>query len=159
MYLSRKGKGSREILVNKNNLGNYSLPCGIPRNSELGLDNIRKSDGRLDCIVRETFEQSGIKVRNPKFTGAIVVDYSETNNPSDVLLNFYRTGDFVPSELKKGENKTFLWVPESDIKGLSMELYLKEVCSLLRKKKRFSGKVKLNPEGEIIPQRTYFNYW
>ncbi len=54
------------------NSGLYTLPGGKLKDSEKGLN----PNGRLESVVREVLEETGLEILNPQFKGVILFDNS-----------------------------------------------------------------------------------
>lgn len=111
-YLVSKDKVlmiKKKIRDNDPNSGYFTLPGGKLSSEEKGLN---KPFGRINSAVRETLEETGIRVLNPVLQGIIFFDnsertFSDWKNPDNFLVYIYSSNKFSGRYKESNEGKPF----------------------------------------------------
>jgi len=125
---------------NDPNSGFYTLPGGNLESDEKGGNLL----GRLESVIRETKEETGITLINSKLCGTILFDNSERvfsnwKNPNDFFVCFF-SSKYYTGELKKQSKEGIpLWVPETEMFSLPQNDGDKKVYQWLKSPRFFSG--------------------
>jgi 8-oxo-dGTP pyrophosphatase MutT (NUDIX family) len=98
-YIVSKGKVlmiKKVVRENDPNSGYFTLPGGKIKFEEKGLNNIF---GRRESAIRETLEETGIRMLNPVLQGIILFDnsqrtFSDWKNPDNFLVYIYSSKKF-----------------------------------------------------------------
>ncbi len=103
---------------NDPNSGYFTLPGGKLEADERG-PNPR---GRLESVVRETLQESGLTLVSPRLRGTILFDnqgreFDNWPNPDNFLVYVFATERYT-GELKESDEGIPLWVDEEEIDGL-----------------------------------------
>lgn len=87
----------------------------VNRDKWIGIGGgIEEGESPLDCILRETFEETGLKLHNPDYRGLVtfVSDVYETEQ-----MHVFTCKSFT-GELRDCDEGTLEWVKKSDIQSL-----------------------------------------
>ncbi len=113
------------LMLNKNkrendpNSGYYAIPGGKLKLCEKGLKNPK---GRLESTIRETKEETGIKLINPLLRGVILFDnkdrtFPDWPNPDNFYVYLFSATEYE-GELKESDEGIPCWIPEENIHPL-----------------------------------------
>jgi 8-oxo-dGTP pyrophosphatase MutT (NUDIX family) len=137
------------------NSGYFTLPGGKLSDSE-------KSSliGRLDCSVRETSEEGGVKLIEPFLKGVVLFDNSERvfdnwENPQDFQVYIFGAKGFVLEECDKvSDEGRAVWVPKKEIIYKPMSVGDSKLYEWLDDGRNFSGVIK--HKGKLLDERNTF---
>lgn len=100
------------------NSGYYSPPGGKLKDSERAT-----LMGKLEGVVREVEEETGLTILTPKLIGEILFDNSEREfdnwkNPSDFLVYIFKAEKYHGKLKKRCEEGVPVWVEKEEINSL-----------------------------------------
>jgi 8-oxo-dGTP diphosphatase len=109
-------KGERK---NDPNSGYYTLPGGNLTTREKGLTSPKN---RLESAIRETKNETGIKLINPILKGVILFDnqdriFKNWINPDNFYVYIFSAREYS-GKLKESKEGVPLWVPENNLESL-----------------------------------------
>ena len=149
-------KGLRE---NDPNSGVFTLPGGNLKDREKGLDN---PYGRLEAAVRETEEETGLTLINPRLMGGILFDNHERifdnwTRPEDFLVYLITAINYTGKIKPQTEEGTSLWVNEAEIDKLPKNVGDEKMYQWLKTRRRFFGVIK--HKGRVLDEAgTFVDY-
>lgn len=79
---------------------------------------VEKGESIEDCIKREAFEESGIKVNSVDLRG--VIYFREFGDYADDWIDYIFVSDDFEGEAKNGNEGNFMWVNKNDINKLNL---------------------------------------
>lgn len=82
--------------------------------------HIEKGESFVDSVIREVYEETGLKIENPRICG--IKDWMEKDG-SRYIVVFYKTNKFS-GELKSSEEGEVKWIPLEEMKkgNLAMDM-------------------------------------
>lgn len=133
-------KNKRE---NDPNSGYFAIPGGKLENYEKGLNNPK---GRLKSGIRETKDETGIKLINPVFRGTILFNnkdrtFDDWPNPDNFYVYIFSATEYSGG-LKESDEGIPVWVPEKKIPFLPKNPGDKLMYEWLKDGRNFSGVIK-----------------
>lgn len=136
----------------------FTLPGGKLEDSEK-----MNSLGRLESAIRETEEETGLRLINPGLRGIILFDNSERifkdwKNPEDFLVYIFSAKKHKGKLKKKTEEGIPLWIDENFIDSLPKNEGDEKIYEWLRDPRYFMGTIKHKGE-ELDEQRTFVDYF
>ena len=142
---------------NDPNSGLFTLPGGKLKDDEKG----GCPNGRVDCGVRETFEETGIRVLDAKLRGTILFDNSKRifprlENPEDFLV-YMIAGTKYEGELRETNEGIPLWVPRKEIYGVPKNPGDNHMYEWLKTGRNLIGVIKIVGE-ELDGKNTWVDY-
>jgi 8-oxo-dGTP pyrophosphatase MutT (NUDIX family) len=128
---------------NDPNSGLYAIPGGKLEYFEKGTN----PKGRLECAVRETFDETGLLPINLKLRGVILFDNSERifddwKNPEGFLVHIFYSEEYSGKLKEKSDEGIPCWINECDIKGLSKSDGDKKMYEWIKDGRFFVGVIK-----------------
>lgn len=152
-----KKKGIRK---NDPNSGYYTLPGGKLEPFEIGLS---KTDGRLLSIIRETKEETGLKLVNPKLRGTVLFDNSERKfdnwkNPDNFLVYIFGANSYYGELKGEDEEGIPLWVDEKNILSLPKNPGDMKMYEWLKDSRYFAGVIKCKGK-ELLENESSVDYY
>lgn len=108
---------------------------------------LKENESLEECVIRETFEESGVKIINPIRIGEILFQFE--NNEPDHLVHFFKAMKFYGT-LKESEEMRPEWFNIDEIPYNQMWDDDKYWLPLLIKGKKFQGNFYFNSELKII---------
>ena len=161
-YVSNEGK----ILMiqkiereNDPNSGFYTLPGGKLKDSERGLNPV----GRLESAIRETKEETGLTIINPKLRGIILFDNSERifdnwSNPEDYLVYIITANNYTGKLKKESDEGIPVWVKENEIINVSKNRGDGKMYEWINNERCFTGTIKY--KGRVLDESgTFVDYF
>lgn len=150
-------KGIRE---NDPNSEFCTLPGGNLESFEKGLQN---SQGRLESAIRETADETGLKLIESKFVGTILFDNSERifdnwENPQDFLVYMFVANDYS-GKLKNSREGKALWVLEKDFMNISKNVGDNKMYEWLKDSRYFMGVIKIKGKNILDEENTFVDYF
>lgn len=141
------------------NSGFYTLPGGKLEGFEKG----RNIAGRLESAVRETMDETGIKLVNPFLKGIVLFDNSERvfenwKNPQDFLVYIFSAESYT------GKMKVFTreglpeWANDYDIPNLPKNSGDRRMYEWLKDGRNFMSVIK-HKEKEIDEEGTFVDFF
>ncbi|MEK6819507.1 MAG: NUDIX domain-containing protein [Nanoarchaeota archaeon] len=123
------------------NSGYYTLPGG-----KLGSNERKTPEGRLAGAVRETEEETGLRIISPIARGVILFNnkgriFDNWPNPEDFLVYIFATGSYT-GELRGSEEGTPVWIDEKEIPLLPKNSGDAKVYEWLKNPRSFQGVIK-----------------
>lgn len=149
-------KGKRE---NDPNSGFYSLPGGKLDPPEKGTNPF----GRLEAVIRETEEETGLKIINPKFRGTILFDNTEKifpdwKKPTHFLVYYFETIEFTRELKRESDGEEPVWILEEEISTLPQNDGDRKIYEWLNQPKHFIGVI--YHKGKILDEeKTFVDYF
>ena len=144
-YLSVNGKVLMIQKIkreNDPNSGYYTLPGGKLKPYE------RKStQGRLEGAIRETKEETGLRLINPVFRGIILFHNRERTfdnwkNPQDYLVYIFEAKKYTGILKSSSDEGIPLWIDETEISNLPQNHGDKKMYEWLKDSRNFKGIIK-----------------
>ncbi len=140
------------------NSGFFVLPGGKLEENEKG-DNL---SGRLECVIRETFDETGLILINPVLVGIILFDNRERifdnwPNPQDFIVYVY-SAEKYSGELKSSSEGRAFWVKKNKISQLPKNAGDAKIYEWLEDGRNFSGVIKHKGK-EIDQSGTWVDYF
>ena len=131
------------VRENDPNSGLYTLPGGKLIDSERGLNQF----GRLESAIRETKEETGLTLINPRVVGAILFNnferkFTNWKNPEDFLVYMLTAEDYTGRLKKRTNEGTPIWVNEKDVEGLPKNIGDEKMYWWLKSGRFFIGNIK-----------------
>ena len=145
-YLFSNGKLlmiKKLVRENDPNSGFYVSPGGKLESFEKGV-NIK---GRLESVIREIKEETGLELINPKLKGIILFDnfervFENWKNSEDFLVYVFSCERYKGRLKKKSDEGIPMWVDEHKIKDLPQNEGDKKMYEWIKKGKPFVGVIK-----------------
>lgn len=145
-YLSVEGRVlmvRKEVRENDPNSEFYTLPGGKLNDLEKGLSPL----GRLKSAIRETEEETGLKLIRPRLRGIILFDNSERifpdwKNPQDFLVYLFSARSYVGNLKDKTDEGTPIWVDEKELPNVPKNIEDEKMYEWLKNPKYFIGVIK-----------------
>jgi len=139
------------------NSGFSTLPGGKLEDDEKGLN----SQGRLESCVRETKNETGIILINPKPRGAVLFDNSERifdnwKNPQDFLVYLFSAEEYK-GELKESDEGIPKFLDEKLLSSIPQNEGDKRVYEWLKNPRYFIGVIKHKGK-ELDETGTFVDY-
>jgi len=100
-----------------------------------------------EAIIREVFEESGLKISNPKLKG--IITYPQTNNADEEWIVFVFTANKFSGDLIESNEGDLEWIKNSEIKKLHLWKGDYQFLPLIKKKGIFTAKITYNKE-EVV---------
>lgn len=147
----------KEIRENDPNSGYYTLPGGNLENDEM-----KTPEGRLQRAVKETFEETGMKVINPKERGVILFDNSKRifdnwKNPADFLVYIFSASSYY-GILESSNEGIPMWIGKKDIPSLPQNPGDRMIYKWLEDLRFFRGVIRHN--GKLLDEEnTHVRYF
>ena len=165
MYISLNNTNKDILMIKKRkrqndpNSGLYTMPGGKLKNIEMGINPA----GRLESVIRETEEETGLEVIHPFLRGVILFDNSERifddwRNPDNYLVYIFQ-GKAFRGELKENNEGIPLWVPEIKIPLISKNPGDDKIYQWLKDTRNFMAVIKVKDKDEVIEQKTFIDYF
>ncbi|MEK6833070.1 MAG: NUDIX domain-containing protein [Nanoarchaeota archaeon] len=137
------------LMIKKNkreddpNSGYFAIPGGKLDINEKGLKN---PGGRSESAIRETEDETGIKLINPVLRGIILFDNKDRTfdnwpNPDNFYVYLYSATEYS-GELKESDEGIPLWVPEENILSLPKNPGDKLMYEWVKDGRNFIGVIK-----------------
>lgn len=161
-YLVSNGKVlmiKKKIRKNDPNSGYFTLPGGKLNSEEKGINNYF---GRINSAVRETLEETGIRVLDPILRGIILFDNSERTfdnwkNPDNFIVYIYSSKKFSGKYKESDEGKPFA-VPLKKLKEVPSNPGDKLMYSWLKKGKNFFGVI-YHKGNEVDMEKSFVDFY
>ena len=150
-------KGQRE---NDPNSGFYTLPGGKLKDFEKGLISPR---GRVYSAIRETKEETGINLINPRLRGVILFDNSERifdnwPNPQDFLVHVFQARTCSGLLGMGGGEGIPVWVDESGLGSVPKNLGDELMYDWIKDGRFFTGVIR--HKGRVLDEAgTFVDYF
>ena len=144
------------------NSGLCTLPGGKLEDPEKGLNSLK---GRLEAAVRETQQETGLRIFEPVVRGVILFDNKERTfdrweNPPDYLVHVVLSTSCIGHLVEKGDGEeTPFWVHEYDIPRLPKNAGDGMIYEWIRwSQKPFFGVIK--HKGRVLDEQgTFVDYF
>jgi len=142
------------------NSGYFALPGGKLKEYEKGLDTPK---GRLESVIRETKNETGIKLINPLLRGLILFDNSERIfdnwlNPDDFYVYYYSAKKYL-GKLKESDEGVPFWISSlEEIDSLPKNEGDKLIYEWIKDGRNFLGVIK-HKEKELDESGTFVDYF
>lgn len=129
-YIEKDGKYLMLHRVKKENDLNRDMWIGVGGKMEEG-------ESPLDCVIRETFEETGLALDEPKYRGLVTFCFSDGEKALTEQMHLFTCEKFSGSlsgDCREGELE---WVPKDRVLSLPIWEGDKIFLELLNKEKRF----------------------
>jgi 8-oxo-dGTP pyrophosphatase MutT (NUDIX family) len=142
------------------NSGKYAIPGGHLEKDEIGMDN---HFGRQLASIRETKEETGLRLISPIYRGLILFhnferEFDNWPNPTDFLVYIYSANKYTGELCKEKDNEFPLWVDEKEIPSLPKNLGDELIYEWLNMGKFFTGVIK--HKGKVLDEAgTFVDYF
>ncbi len=149
-------KGSRK---GDPNSGYFTLPGGKLKDYEKGLNALK---GRMNSVIRETMEETGLKPIKPVLTGVILFDnegrvFDNWKNPDNFLVYVYSTKKYK-GKVRKSEEGIPYGVSISKVREVPSNPGDKKMYEWLGDGRNFMGTIK-HKGNEIDEEGTFVDYF
>ncbi len=91
-----------------------------------------------ECVVREVWEESGLKIRDPRLKG--ILTFPNFDGVDDWIVFVYVAKKFSGRQMKKSPEGELAWVPTRTLSELNVWEGDRHFLNLLNGSKMFSGK-------------------
>lgn len=140
---------------NDPNSGFCTLPGGKLEPNEKG----KNVQGRLESVIRENLDETGLKLLNPRLIGMVLFDNSERifddwKNPTDFLVYIYYSDKYQGKLKEKCDEGIPVWINEITVKNLPQHEGNKKIYEWIKTGKYFSGVVK--HKGKVLDEEGTF---
>ena len=163
--LAHLSADSKTLMIKKGerfedpNSGYYTLPGGKIEKEEKGSN----SKGRLECVVREVLQETGLTLVNPSLKGIILFDnegrtFPNWPNPDNFLVYVFITNSYSGKLEEKSEEGTPLWIPDNRIRTLPKNPGDVRIYEWLKEGNFFSGVIK-HKGNELDEENTFVDYF
>ncbi|MEK6823407.1 MAG: NUDIX domain-containing protein [Nanoarchaeota archaeon] len=144
---------------NDPNSGFYTLPGGKLKDFEKGLN----PNGRLESAIRETEEETGLKLIEPKLKGVILFDNSERifdnwKNSQDFLVYLFEAEKYS-GKLKEESNEGIpVWIDEKLLEEIPKNEGDLKIYEWLKDPRYFIGTI-YHKEKKLDKIKTFVDYF
>ena len=141
------------------NSGFCTLPGGKLNNSEKGGNE----KGRLEGVVREFYEETGLTLQNPVFRGIILFDnngriFPNWPNPEDFLVYIFSAGQCKGKLRGEMEEGVPVWVDKKELMNLPQNPGDVKMYEWIKSGRKFAGVIKHT--GNLIDNEgTFVDYF
>ena len=142
------------IRIEDPNSGYFTLPGGKLKEEEKG----NNEQGRIDCIIRETKEETGIEPIRPSLRGVILFDnegrvFDNWKNPDNFLVYIYASKKFK-GKARRSEEGVPHGVSSDKVYSVPSNPGDKKMYQWLRDGRYFIGVIR--HKGNIIDEKNTF---
>ena len=99
----------------------------------------------LDCVIREFYEETGLKLKNPRLQGI-----SYWKDAAEGMIFIFTAQDYEGNQLPLSEEGTLEWIELDNLKNINQFAQNKIFTPYLFKDEIFEGKFKLNEKCEVL---------
>ena len=143
---------------NDPNSGLFTLPGGNLKDFEKGSNR----SGRLESVVRETEEETGLTLINPVLRGVILFDnferiFDNWPNPQDFLVYIFSSQEYTGALKEETKEGIPLWVCRSFVDRIPKNEGDARIYEWLRDSRYFIGTIK--HKGKVLDEQgTFVDY-
>lgn len=137
--------------------------CTLPGGKLTDLERGFNSAGRLEAAIRETQEETGLTLINPKLRGIILFNNTERvfdnwPNPQDYLVYVFYSNHFSGKLKKESDEGIPMWVDKISISKLPKNSGDEKIYEWLKDGRYFVGTIK--HKGKVLDEfGTFVDYF
>lgn len=121
----------------------------VNRDKWIGVGGgFEEGESPLDCVIREAYEETGLKLADPRFRGIVTFCYTDGSEAVTEHMHLFTCTDF-DGELRRCDEGDLEWVPIEEVGKLPIWEGDRIFLELLRTEPRFFL-LKLEYEGDRL---------